>query len=477
VLDFALGLEPRRRAPTSGIRNTIRGLVDSGSDPLGYYSIVLAGCDVCTPSDAERIWMLYESGLVSAQVAALALARSGYTGGWAALVRLLLETGTATADNAVFEALAWCGPPGRSALAGIITTNPNADGASAALHRVDPDAAFAAVEARIAAGLSLTSSDSACLREVGAASLQLLLAAARRHPQSGAAARAVGLTRRPEALQILRKHLRYDDPVIRHAAMRGISAWYGNALDSQGFDLIRRVALTDADYNLRLVARGTLETVGLSLPWVARAIDDLFEPLHDSDEHTPMRDISSIAERLWPVGPATHKAVVMLQLEPRLRTSDVDGPLSQLAAAGLAGELDTTLTADVARLLGTRFIDAALGVLLDDELSGPALDNLVVGMAFAAGSDADVYDTLVSVAGRHQSHLIEAALMVSNLPAVDRIQALAMAMSAMERSNRSAVQIWTDVTRRLLETLLLPDRVAVRDLCDAATRHVLSLRN
>ena len=213
VLDFALGLEPPvtdstgvADAALTPVRAAIVAVIDSDRDPLGYYSTLVAASGQCTRIDVDRVWALYRAGVVSAVTAAQSLATSGGDADWYELVARLRDDPLMVAAE-VHESLAWCGPPGRAALSEIIATDASAAGASNPLYRVDPDAAVAAVEARIAAGFLLASSDGPCLQNIGAAAFTRLLENAQNAPHVGAAAAALGYTRRPEALRTLTEHL------------------------------------------------------------------------------------------------------------------------------------------------------------------------------------------------------------------------------------------------------------------------------
>lgn len=387
VLDYALGLEaPASSAGAGPVRSSVARLAAEGRDPLGYYSALLAGSGRCDRVDVERVLALCETGILSPVLAARAVAPSGNGRDLARVCGLLLADPD-RAEGETFEALAWCGSPGRTALAELAATDGRARGAAAALLRVDPEAAVTATEARVAAGLAVASADAACLREVGAPTLDMLLARVRDRPGSVPDTRAAGYTRHPLALELLRAVLRSGDAAARHAAAAGVAAWYGTALDPDGFALLAQVALHDTDPTVRLAVRGGLTAVALSVPWVSRAVDDLFEDLHRGPTDPPMTDVAAIVSRLWPVGPGTHLAVTMLAEEPRLVTEAARVPLGSLVGAALDGELDVVLAADVVRLMGPPFTGSALARLAETELGAGGAAGLATALALAVPAD------------------------------------------------------------------------------------------
>jgi hypothetical protein len=450
-------------------------LTASGDDPLGYYQTLMAASGRCSRADIDRLRALQTAGVISAQIAAQAMITSGSEDDWAALAGQLLADTSVQADTSVYEALAWCGPQGRAVLDRIIRTSvASLTGVSAALYQVDPWSAVEAVEFRVAAGLPLTASDKLCIGEVRPETVARLAAAVRENPGVGRASTVLGYTHSAEAFELLCQHLREPDAVVRHAAARGLSAWYGNALDAAGFAIYRNLALHDPDLNLRLVARGTLTAIALSLPWVARAIDDLFDPLHTTDHDSPLHDIASLAEGLWPVGPATNKIVVMLTEEPRLLRPELSEVLGLLITAALEGGLDVQLTTDIARLVGPKFVDSAIGQLARGTLDRTQTTNLATGLALAVPEDPRVYAELINTVTRHPVALLEAAMATSGLPAATRVRALATHVYGMSRPDPTAVRVCMDMIRRLVETMNDDERAAVRPACQRATVHALS---
>lgn len=274
MVDFALGLEPAPASPgpsaapalatssaapagSAPVHAAVGELTGSGDDPLGYYQTLVAASGQCSRADIDRLWALQTAGVISAQIAAHAMGTSGSEDDWAALADLLIDGASVEADVSVYEALAWCGPPGRAVLDTIVRTSPaSVTGVSAAFYQVDPRAAVEAVEFRVAAGLPLTASDRLCIAELGRETVARLVDAVREDQRSGRATAVLGHTHSRVAFELLSQQLQDPDAVVRHAAARGLSAWYGNALDAPGFAIFRDLALDDPDPNLRLVARG-----------------------------------------------------------------------------------------------------------------------------------------------------------------------------------------------------------------------------
>ncbi|HEY7223673.1 MAG TPA: NACHT domain-containing protein [Micromonosporaceae bacterium] len=467
VLDFALGLEPAPPADPHDcrVRSEVARLCVTGRDPLGYYCTRLTASGRCDHADLDRLKMLHAAGVVSTRTVAQALSMSGRDGDWIALAEELLSHASYV-DDSTYEALAWCGAPGRAALARIIAREPApTGGASTALHRVDPATAVAAIEARVAAGHPVGDADGPCLREVGPATRDLLLAAARRARDSDAAAVALGLTRTADALDLLQKQLHDAEPSVREAAARGLSAWYGKALDAQGFATLVGTALHDADLNLRLATRGTLTRIAVSVPWVERAIEDLFASSDDD----------ALVPRSWPMGPATHKVVAALRVEPRPPRPELLGPFQPLIHAALLGELDIPLTAHLARMIGDAFTQPALARLAAGTLGRPQTINLATAVSLAVPADPAVFDALISVAIRYPAAMLEAAIGNFDLPAVQRVQMLAARVRTLDRDQTGAVATCVDAIRVLVEAMPDDERASARTLCQSVTDHALEL--
>ena len=188
-----------------------------------------------------------------------------------------------------------------------------------------------------------------------------------------------------------------------------------------------------------------------------------------------MTDVPSIAARLWPVGPATHKCVIMLALEPSLMRPEMMEGLGHLLSAGLGGELDVMLTKDLAVLIGGGFTDAALAALAANTLNRESTVNLAVGLSYARPTDPDVFDALVAATVRHPVLLLESTILSFRMSAHERVLALAQAIDSLEEPNRTAVQVCSAAIRRLLDAIPDDDRRALRPVCQAVTAHALQL--
>ncbi|MGW4215111.1 hypothetical protein ACWEIJ_44560 [Lentzea sp. NPDC004789] len=297
----------------------------------------------------------------------------------------------------------------------------------------------------------------------------------REAPDSADAARVFGCTGRLDALVQLKKHLASPDPTVRRAAEGGCSWWYGNALDPSGFALFAELARNDPHPHVQLAARGTLEDVGRSVPWVKRAVDDLFEPLFDTDEHPPLSDMASLAARLWPVGPATRKAVAMLTAEPRLVRPELREPLSNLLNAAVAGEVGLELNMDVARFAGKSFRESALVAMAGDQLTPTGRVELAATLGMVYPDDADVFDLLVASTITTPSLLLEGVISLSRVPSARKIETLCSAIESLREHNREAIEMCVGAMRNILHGMSDDDRSTVRAMCNEATGRALAL--
>jgi hypothetical protein len=477
VLDFALGIEGARPSPGGAVRFAVTQLVESNRDPLGYYATLVATAGNCSRADVEHVWTLYGAGLLAAENVAQALTISGTEADWTSLVGRLLGDDVER-DASVMWALALCGPSGRAALRRIVTTETNAANASHALYRVDPDAAVAAVaavEARIAAGMPVDASDANCLRDVGPATVEILQSRVREEPGCSGKARALGYTTRPEAVEQLKHNLTSSQADVRHAAEAGLSSWYSEAIDPAGFALLSEVARNDPDTRVRLSAHATLERIGQRLPWVDRVLHDLFEPLFDTDRLPPLSDMASLASRLWPISPATRKAVAMLIAEPRLLRAELREPLSSLFNTALAGDVGLSLSLDIARLGGASFKGLGVEALRGDRLSRSGRAELATTLGIVYPDDTDVLDVLVGSAITAPSLLLEGAIRLSRVPGIAKIRVLAKAIDDLDGFDRPAVELCASAMRDVLYRMTDEDRSAVREVCQNATRRALAL--
>ena len=189
------------------------------------------------------------------------------------------------------------------------------------------------------------------------------------------------------------------------------------------------VTLHDPLPELRRRIRGRLEDIAAEVPWVEAALDAVFDQLHADPTQPEITDRESLAPLLRQVGPATHKAVAMLLVEPALIDGPVIEPLLALTERALRGELDQSLTADVARAVMARFgaqtfAEPACAMLRRADESPVAAGRLAVGLAWAAPGDPEIFDALVACAGGNPHPLTSAALHVYDLPVPMKCDAL-----------------------------------------------------
>ncbi|MFF7259200.1 NACHT domain-containing protein [Streptomyces sp. NPDC008159] len=479
VIHFAIGLETvagGSRPVTEGLRS----LALDGRDGLGWFATTFAAAGAGMPPDpsarraiVERVWALQRAGFITpvrlANVLALVPeARSGEIAG------ILLDT---PPSRETWEALAWCGEPGRTALTEVIASAPRMSGAATALHRVDPRAAIAAMRRRLEVPLPVDSGDAGVLRALETSDVVRLAELYAEHRRSAQWAENLGWTRHPVARRALLEPPLLDDPdpAVRRAALAGISAYAGNEPDDDVYTILSAVARTHEDQMLRLAARECLRVIALSVPWVEQAVGDDSSAFHEASPG-PALTLDDIAARLRTVGPATLKTVVMLAEEPRLIQGPVPEALDALSAKALRGQLDVETTQFLAVLGGDEFTRAGCAHLRDPSIDGEVeLSCLAIGLLFARQSDPDVYAAVVDYAGRRPQLLLEAGLRMGRRNHLDRIETLLGALTALKGANRPAVQIWTDVLRGLLLDIPAAARSELRTRCAAMTEHVLAL--
>lgn len=124
-------------------------------------------------------------------------------------------------------------------------------------------------------------------------------------------------------------------PELIRACIDGLAVWYGNEIDDAGLEQLLDMAVNDPSRSVRLPLRASLETTGLSVPWVERAIGQVFADLHHDPDEPDLDDLDAIAARLRSVGPGTRLVVTMLRLEPRLLRGPVPEAMMGLAARAL----------------------------------------------------------------------------------------------------------------------------------------------
>jgi len=491
VLDFAIGMEPGREEGEGAVTCAVRTAAVGNHDALGWYAGVFAAASAGLPAApavhgavVERLWWLHRAGLLSptylAQVLALVTGASSE-----AIVRALRDRlddpGTDRSES--WQAMAWSGVPGRTLLARLVRESPQAIGAAAALHAVDPATAVAALRDRVAADLPVGAADALVLRELDTAAVALLAERYEADPESEQRADWLGLTGHPLARQLLSDPRRLRDHAarVRYAAAYGLAGAYGTDIDEAGLHLLLDVALHDPLPELRRRIRGRLQDIADEVPWVEAALDDVFDQLHADPTQPEIIDPESLAPLLREVGPATHKAVAMLLVEPALIDGPLLEPLLTLTERALRGELDQSLTADVARAVAARFgaqtfVEPACAMLRRADEAPAAAGRLAVGLAWAAPGDSQVFDALVACAGSNPHPLTSAALHVYDLPMPMKCDALGQTLLRLTASRPSAVEVWSRTLRSLLQQAPQSERQRCREMCAAATQHLLRLR-
>jgi len=488
VLDFAIGMETGREEGV--VTHAVRAIAAGDQDALGWYAGVFAAASAGLPAApairgdvVERVWRLHRVGLFSPTHLARVLALVADANSEAVVGALYGRLGDPDTDRKeLWQVMAWSGAPGRMLLTRLIRESPEAIGAAAALHATDPAAAVAALRDRVAEDLPVGTADATVMRELDTDAVALLAERYEAEPESEQRADWLGLTRHPLARQILSdpRHLRHHAARIRYAATYGLAGAYGTDIDEAGLRALLDVALHDPLPDLRRRIRGRLQDIADEVPWVEAALDAVFEQLHDDPTQPEITDLKSLAPLLLEVGPATHKAVAMLLVEPAL----IDGPVLEallaLTERALRGELEQSLTADVARAVAGRFgeetfVEPACAVLRREDEAPAAAGRLAVGLAWAAPGDPGVFDALVACAGSNAHPLTEAALHVYELPLSMKCDALAQALLRLSSSRPSAVEVWSRVLRSLLQRAPQHERQRFRGLCAAATQHLLRL--
>jgi len=288
VLDFALGLELEATAD-GRIAAALWDLVAAGADGLGWFTTVLAGAGIRGVSTlptsmsevADALWKLHAAGFVSATSLAELLATTDLVDP-SDVVSVVLAARRDISDQAVWEALAWCGEQGRIMLASSISAVSEAHGAAAALYQVDPPAAVAALRRRLRKSLPVSPADAIVLAALDEPDVESILQRYNQQPGFKPLACLLGWTRREVGRKALRAGLQAADARIRLGAASGLAASYGNDIDRDNFDALAALARSDPDENIRLRIRSKLNVVGMSVPWVeaalAHIVGDLYRP-------------------------------------------------------------------------------------------------------------------------------------------------------------------------------------------------------
>jgi hypothetical protein len=489
VLDFAIGLE----AGTAGddaVTRAMHAHAAGPDDPLGWYSAVSAAASAGLPAGRaargavlERVWRLHRAGLLSPVHVARVLALVPGADPEAVVRALAGRLESPAADRKeVWRALAWTGKPGRMLLAGLVRESPEAVGAAAALYATDPRAAVAALRDRVAEDLPLGGADARVLRELDEHAVGLLAERYEAEPESDERADWLGLTRHSLAREVLSapEWLRHATAQIRFAAAYGLAGWYGTDIDRDGLEILLGIALHDPLPELRRRIRSRLQSIAEDVPWVEASLDEVFDELYQDPTQPEISDRESLAVALREVGPATHKAVAMLIVEPRLIDGPVREALLDLLLRALRGELEPELTADVARAVierfgVTTFAEPACSVLREADADPLAVARVAIGLAWAVPGDREVFEVLATCAGSHPHPLTEAVLHTYDLPLAMKCDVLGRALLALTSARPVAVEVWSGALRSLLEKATQHDRRQFRGLCAAATEHLLQL--
>jgi hypothetical protein len=498
VLDFAIGLEAGT-AGTAGaagaagdgaVTRATQAHATGSDDPLGWYSAVSAAASAGLPAGraargaaVERVWRLHRAGLLSPVHVArvLALVPGADPEAIARALHGRLESPD-TDRKELWRALAWAGKPGRMLLASLARTSPEAVGAAAALYTTDPRTAVAALRDRVAEDLPLGAADAPVLRELDEHAVALLAERYEAEPESDERADWLGLTQHPLARAVLAvpDRLRHATPQIRYAAAYGLAGWYGTGIDRDGLRILLDIALHDPLPELRRRIRNRLQSIAEDVPWVEASLDEVFDELYQDPTQPEISDRPSLAVALREVGPATHKAVAMLIVEPRLIDGPVREALLDLLLRALRGELEPALTADVARAVierfgVTTFTEPACSVLREADADPLAVARVAIGLAWAVPGDREVFDVLTTCAGSHPHPLTEAVLHTYELPLAMKCDVLCRALLALTSARPAEVEVWSGVLRSLLAEATQRDRGQFRGLCAAATEHLLQL--
>lgn len=489
VLDFAIGLEAAAGGD-GAVTRAVHAHAAGPDDPLGWYSAVSAAASAGLPAERaarsavlERVWRLHRAGLLSPVHLARVLALVPGADADAVVDSLRGRMESPTADRKeLWRALAWAGKPGRTLLADLVRGSPDAVGAAAALHATDPRAAIAALRNRVAEDLPLGAADARVLRELDEHAVGLLAERYEAEPESDERADWLGLTRHPLARAVLSapERLRHATPRIRFAAADGLAGWYGTDIDREGLEILLGIALHDPLPELRRRIRSRLQSIAEDVPWVEASLDEVFDQLYQDPTQPEISDRDSLAMALREVGPATHKAVAMLLVEPRLIDGPVREALLDLLLRALRGELEPELTADVARAVIERFgvatfAEPACSVLRGADADPLAVARVAIGLAWAVPRDLEVFEVLTTCAGSHPHPLTEAVLHSYDLPLDSKCEVLGQALLALTSARPVAVEVWGGALRSLLEKATQPDRRQFRGLCATATAHVLQL--
>ncbi|GLY47534.1 TIR domain-containing protein [Lentzea sp. NBRC 102530] len=476
VLDFALGIEAER---PGAVTEVVRRLA-CGEDGLGWFATAFTAASAGTTGGHAEITALvrrlHDVGFLTAEhlVRVLALTPGADSSELTELVRAAADDHGYRAST--WHALAWCGPPGYAALRAAIVYRRVADGAAAALHRVAPDLAVAAIRERLARGLPVSHPDRAVLRELSTEDVEVLREARRRAPSLIATAQALGWTGAAAARADLTEALGAGDPRHREAAVAGLAASLSAALDDAGVSALLGVALSDEDRRVRVAARAELVQIGLCVPWVNRLLDEVHADLYRDDSAPPLDDLDALAARLTEVGPATETVLQMLEIDPGLLTGPVGAALQSLMLRAVDGALSPQLIRLVTNLAGEQFVSAAVD-RLDGTVPLPVhnLRRIAWGLVHARPDDPEVFAAVATCARVTSDPAMEMVLRTHELPAQEKVRYLLDRLLELTTPDRDVVAVWSGAVRHGLIRLSPQARDGFRADCARATAHVLGM--
>jgi hypothetical protein len=485
VFDFAVGLE-ELSSPTEiaadadrPVAHALRVQALGDGDGLGWYATMFTAAAAGLPADpalrddvVSRMWELHDVGLLSPVhlARAMALAPEAELGRIVDLVREGSETYGSRPE--VWDALAWCGPPGIAALSEAARHASNAEGALNSLFRIAPDDAVAAAVDRLTDGLTITDTDRAVLSAFSIDQVEWLVARFLRDPRSIPVAQEVGWA---GAGTRLLDTLRHEDPECRYAAVAGVAADFAVRPSDLLLDVLLGIALDDPERAVRVSAREQLLAVATDVPWVEAKLDERWNELHRDEALPALDDIESIAARLRDIGPSTITAVVMIQEEPELaRSAPVVRELGTLLARARRGELDHRLTTQLTLLFGDAFAELVVDLLADGTpFQRDNLRNLVSGLCHARPEDPAVFEAVADRIAADPDPALGSALLLHHLSQEEKVRRLLRRLTSQREPNRAAVQVWSDVLR--IELLKAPQqtRERFRADCATATAHIV----
>ncbi|WP_157440398.1 hypothetical protein [Actinokineospora inagensis] len=481
VLDFTLGMD-HEKPVESRIGPVVWRWIAERGDGLGWYTSVLVNSGSTAETDeiagaVAALWRLHTAGFISSTALAESVAGTDLVD-QAEVVSVVLAARHDPSDPTTWEALAWSGTPGLTLLASTVGSVADAVGAAAALYRVDPPAAQAALRRRLSKGLPVGAEDAAALAALEESDTAPLLRRYEGRPDSEQLARQVGWTRSRAGRTALRDRLHADDGAVRLAAASGLVADHGNDIDRDTFGALSHLARVDPDDSVRIGVRTLLNAIGASVPWVETAMAEMVGDLYRPVGIPSLDSADAIAAALRTTGPATELAVQMLLEDPVLETSpQIRVGLLDLTKRALLGEVDVQLTRKVA-LVATRetFAELALARLANADFDAPLnRTRLAAGLCLAFPADEEIFSVVLTVVQQRPDPSVERALTLSELPAERRLEILLDRFTGLTTSAPLAVGVWANQARRLLSDLPEPTRMRFADLFAMATNHVLDL--